>query len=386
MGFVSYKINLLLQTCKIQVALLRGKYLNKFETKNLVFTTKENIGITGVSSLHPIHTTFSFSTIKLFSLIDLLDNKPARFIANRTIGDLQILFGLEKILPSFDIVHTADPHYYFSYQAAILRKKELIPKLISTCWETIPFNNESTWVKKKIKKLAMKHTDYFICPTKRAKRALEKEGISSDKITVIPMGVNINKFCKKKNKHIKTILFVGRLVEEKGILDLYEVYKKINNSNLRLLIVGSGVLGNKLKQLIINDKLQKQVFIERSSYKEMPNVYNEADLVVVPSKTTKTWEEQFGMVAVEAMASGLPVIAYHSGALQEVIGKAGVLIEEGDEKGLVSAISRILNDDKLALRLGTIARERAENLYDCSKVKNQYKKLYESFCSGIDQK
>src|SRR3990167_9107146 len=339
MGFVSYKINLLLQTCMIQVALLRGKYLNKFETQNLVFTTKENIGITGVSSLHPIHTTFSFSTIKLFSLIDLLDNKPARFIANRTIGDLQILFGLEKILPSFDIVHTADPHYYFSYQAAILRKKEL-----------------------------------------------EKEGISSDKITVIPMGVNINKFCKKKNKHIKTILFVGRLVEEKGILDLYEVYKKINNSNLRLLIVGSGVLGNKLKQLIINDKLQKQVFIERSSYKEMPNVYNEADLVVVPSKTTKTWEEQFGMVAVEAMASGLPVIAYHSGALQEVIGKAGVLIEEGDEKGLVSAISRILNDDKLALRLGTIARERAENLYDCSKVKNQYKKLYESFCSGIDQK
>src|SRR3990167_6016181 len=334
MGFVSYKINLLLQTCMIQVALLRGKYLNKFETQNLVFTTKENIGITGVSSLHPIHTTFSFSTIKLFSLIDLLDNKPARFIANRTIGDLQILFGLEKILPSFDIVHTADPHYYFSYQAAILRKKELIPKLISTCWETIPFNNESTWVKKKI----------------------------------------------------KTILFVGRLVEEKGILDLYEVYKKINNSNLRLLIVGSGVLGNKLKQLIINDKLQKQVFIERSSYKEMPNVYNEADLVVVPSKTTKTWEEQFGMVAVEAMASGLPVIAYHSGALQEVIGKAGVLIEEGDEKGLVSAISRILNDDKLALRLGTIARERAENLYDCSKVKNQYKKLYESFCSGIDQK
>ena len=62
-----------------------------------------------------------------------------------------MLFGLDKLSNKFDVFHTADPHYYYSYQLAKLRKKNLIKTLIATSWETIPFNNESIGKKKLIK-------------------------------------------------------------------------------------------------------------------------------------------------------------------------------------------------------------------------------------------
>ena len=125
----------------IDVCFVRGKYLNNFEGQNYLFKQNE-IKFTAVSSLFPLNRHFPFSVKKLPSLADFpFFGREIKYLSNRLLGDLQILYGLENIANKFDIFHTADPHYYYSYQLAKLRKRNLIKKLIVTSWETIPFNN-----------------------------------------------------------------------------------------------------------------------------------------------------------------------------------------------------------------------------------------------------
>ena len=138
---------------KQRFALIRGAYLNNFEGQNYQFS------LVGYSSLFPLDSQVPFPLVKLPSIADMQRipflTIPIKIIANRTLGDSQILIGLEKHIVGCDIVHTADPHYYYSYQAALLKERKKIKKVVCTWWETIPFNNESTAAKKKIKKLRL---------------------------------------------------------------------------------------------------------------------------------------------------------------------------------------------------------------------------------------
>jgi glycosyltransferase involved in cell wall biosynthesis len=209
-----------------------------------------------------------------------------------------------------------------------------------------------------------------------------KEGVSNKDITIIPMGVDLSRFKPKKEKrkdNTHTILFVGRLVPEKGILDLIEAYLRIKKKNLRLKIVGDGPLKGEIEKRLNQEVLS-------CDYLEIHRLYQEADIMVIPSKTLPTWEEQYGMVAVEAMASGLSVVAYRSGALPLVLSKGALWVKEGNVAELAQVIKSLVDNSQLRSKLGTIARRLAEVQYDCIGVKNQYKKLYEDLSGRSYQK
>lgn len=344
----------------MKVALVRGGYLNNFEGQNYSNLGK-SVKLTAISSLKPLHSNFRFPVVKLPSLYDLAF---PTWLANRTFGDRQILFGLENAVKEFDIVHTADPHYYYSYQLAKLRKEKIIKRLISTSWETIPFNNESTQAKKRIKRFTMKYVDRFICYSERAKKCLLTEGVNSTKISVIRLGINLTTFSRKVHKVRKVgkvrILFVGRDVPEKGLSDLRAAIKQFDKStNIELLVAG------------------------RIPYEQMPNVYKLADIFVMPSKTTKTWEEQYGMVLLEAMASGLPVIAYKSGAIPELLGTAGILVPVGNVTMLAKELEKLITSTEKRRKLGRLARKRAEKLFDSRTFSLEVGKLYKQVYFSI---
>ena len=369
----------------MKISFVRGAYLNNFEGQNY------NLPIVGYSSLFPLDAQVPFPVVKLASIADLQRisylEKPIKFLANRTLGDSQILFGLEKHIVDSDIVHIADPHYYYSYQAACLRSQGKVKKLVCTWWETIPFNNEGTAAKRRIKEYTMKHVDLYITYCEKAKLCLEKEGVSPKKIQVVSLGINLKQF--RPLPRVKSsdfvILFVGRLVEEKGVMDLYSAFKTLikseNNSLLR--IIGSGPLEGTLRAMMLHDGLQNRIIIEKKMYTEMPEVYQQADVLCVPSKTTKTWEEQYGMVFVEAMASGLPIVSYNTGAISEVVGEAGLLTHEGDVARLETLIIRIIRERELGVKLGTIGRERAEDKFDAEQTKNKIYNLYKTLESKV---
>lgn len=405
----------------LKVAFVRGKYLNNFEGQNYIFPRKYGIQLTGISSLDPVHNNFPFPVIRLPSIVDYLGGRIVKAVANRLIGDSQILFGLENLKDKFDIFHTADPHYYYSYQLACLRAKKLIKKLIVTSWETIPFNNETVGRKKFIKYFVLKHADHFICYTEKAKKCLMEEGVEEKKIDVVRLGVDLNKFEDqnskiknkvKNNEDKSTILFVGRLVEEKGISDLYEVFKLlIENKDtlrvssyafglqksykngkdpllnqpqttlrvekIRLKIVGDGPLKRVFTKKIKNDGFDMSVMIGVNTYEEMPEIYRDVDILVLPSKHSKTWEEQYGMVLIEAMAAGLPIVAYDSGAIGEIIGQSGILVEEGNIGELFISIKRLIEAPDLGIKLGKMGRRRAEKYFDSKKTAYKIKSIYE---------
>jgi len=375
----------------IKVALVRGKYLNNFEGQNYIFD-KKKIAITGFSSLFPFHKKFPFPVVKLPSLVDLginrLMEKGIKYLTNRVLGDGQILFGLENYSRFFDIFDTADPHYFYSYQLAKLKAKNLIKKLMVTYCETIPFNNESVAKKRFIKYFTLKWADLVICHSQKSKEALIREGVDLKKIKILKLGVDLKKFKAKKRKKKNDkknfeILFVGRLVKEKGIIDLYQAFKEIKKGKdkikdkITLRVVGDGDLKKYLIERIKDDQLEKEVKIESRVYEKMPEVYQQADLLVVPSKTTRTWEEQYGMVLIEGMASGLPIIAYESGAIGENLGQGGIKIKEGDIRGLIEAIVFLIKDEKMRLKLGKMGKERAKKYFDAAKTALKLEKIYE---------
>lgn len=367
---------------QMKISFIRGAYLNNFEGQNYDFGMMKDFDFCGYSSLFPLDPHVPFPLVRLLSIADIpFFTKPIRFVCNRTLGDAQLLFGLERYVNSSDIVHTADPHYYYSYQSASLRKKGMIKKLITTWWETIPFNNEGTPAKKRIKKLGMQYTDLFLCYTKRAKQCLLDEGVDAGKIAVVPLGVDLTRFSPAVAKNtVPTILFVGRLVEEKGVNDLYEAFLDIHKQGImaHLKIVGSGPLEKQLQDRINEDGLEGLVTIEKRSYEEMPAVYRQSDIFCVPSKKTKSWEEQYGMVFVEAMASGLPIVTYRTGAIPEVVGECGLFAD--DAKSLKAQLVKVIKEKELGVKLGTMGRERAADRYDAKKTALEIAKLYTTLC------
>ncbi|PIY72046.1 hypothetical protein COY87_03040 [Candidatus Roizmanbacteria bacterium CG_4_10_14_0_8_um_filter_33_9] len=380
----------------IKIALIRGAFLNNFEGQN--YNVKELKGcklqVTGVGSIKTIHQNLLFKVIRLPSLSDYnVIGRCGRAIANRTIGDIQNLFGLEKYASQFDIFHTADPHYHYSFQLAKLRKENKIKKLVVTSWETIPHNNETVSKKKNNKYFVIKYTDHFICHTEKAKRCLIQEGVTENKISVIRLGVDLQKFqnpnsksqtnSKFQNSNKIQILFVGRLVKEKGIWDVYEVYKRIQNlkiksQNITLRFVGEGSEKNKLLERIKKDNLENKVSVISKTYDEIPEEYRKADIFIAPSKKTLTWEEQYGMVFIEAMATRLPIITYDTGAIKEIVGDAGIFCKENDISCLFRSLNLLIFHKNERLKIGTIGKERVRNMFDCKKTT---KKLKEMYCS-----
>jgi glycosyltransferase involved in cell wall biosynthesis len=153
--------------------------------------------------------------------------------------------------------------------------------------------------------------------------------------------------------------FVGRLAREKGIMDLIEAFRSIGKSTAFLAIWGSGPLAREAELCIQREGIHGRYF-GPLGLREVASAYQACDVIAVPSRTTGSLKEQFGRVVVEAMLTGVAVVAYGTGAIPEVAGDEAVLLEEGDIAGLSKAIRRLAEDR--AFREEVAARGRARAL------------------------
>ncbi len=138
--------------------------------------------------------------------------------------------------------------------------------------------------------------------------------------------------------------YVGRLESHKGVDRL--VAAVAETPGVELEVVGDGPERARLEALSTSSGVTRRVgFAGFSEQGELADVYRRFDAVVaVPSLVTPSWIEQFGRVAVEAMASGVVVVASRSGALPEVVGDAGLLVEPGDTAALAKALGELRDD------------------------------------------
>jgi glycosyltransferase involved in cell wall biosynthesis len=106
---------------------------------------------------------------------------------------------------------------------------------------------------------------------------------------------------------------------------------------------------------------------------DLPAVYRSFDVVVVPSLNTPSWLEQFCRVAVEAMASGVPIVASSSGALPEVVGDGGVFVPPADVTALRDALESLASDPVRRVALGRAGRARSQRFAWSSVVETQHR-------------
>lgn len=205
---------------------------------------------------------------------------------------------------------------------------------------------------KKLKSRCLKNAKKITVVSKALEEKVKK--LAPDvEVQVLSMGCDTSKFGKIHHKDNyfqqngkKVVLFVGRLAEIKGVTYLIEAMK---NVDAKLVIVGNGPLRKELERQA-EEQEDKIVFLDSKSHAELPEIYASADLFVGPSVTAKDGaKEGLGLVFLEAMASGIPVIGSNSGGIPEIIkdGVNGFLVEERDSINLAKRINEILKSEEL---------------------------------------
>ena len=167
-------------------------------------------------------------------------------------------------------------------------------------------------------------------------------------IDVVPLGYDDALFVPGKqcgDQELVLALF-GRLVPEKGLIDAVRVLARVNESRAaRLVVRGSGpdeIAGRELaSRLGVADRVEISKW---APPEELAKIYRTAHFLLIPSRPTSTWVEQFGRVIVEAQASGAIVLGYDSGAIREVGGPAAALVAPGDTEALAERLLLLLSD------------------------------------------
>ena len=321
-----------------------------------------------VSFLRPRRNAYDTSALSL----EQRDVRTLRDLVPgpRVLGDaLTSLLGdrhldADRALADVDIVHAAELSYWFTADLA-RRKRQHGFRLVVTVWETIPmgaaFRNPAA---RRYRETVLQEADVFVAATDRARKALLLEGVEDERIRVSHPGVDRARFAPDPGRPRPTehlILSPGRMVWEKGHQDVIRAMAALHKGLVplpagvrppRLLIVGNGPererLATHAAELGVGHAVELRAFVP---YAQMPELFASASAMVLASLPLAAgavtpfgvprgfWEEQFGMVLAEAMASGLDVFAGRSGAIPEVLGGAGTLVMPGDWFAIAEALA-----------------------------------------------
>ncbi len=167
--------------------------------------------------------------------------------------------------------------------------------------------------------------------------------------------------------------YIGRLVPEKGVDLLADALAPLDAS---LLVVGEGPARRDLERRVAAWPGSKAAFAGAVDHADIPDYLAFLDALVLPSRTTPAWAEQFGHVLVEAMAAGVPIVGSSSGAIPEVIGDAGLIFPEGDVEALRRQLQTLLTDESLRKTLIDRGHERVRTSYSNAVIATIQREIY----------
>jgi glycosyltransferase involved in cell wall biosynthesis len=183
--------------------------------------------------------------------------------------------------------------------------------------------------------------------------------------------------CKKilhLNPQERIILYVGKFHPYKDPITLVKSFGVIakKQNKIRLILVGLGKLRSHILKLAKNLQVSDKLSIRSQlGSDELALLYRAADVFVLPSIN-----EAFGIVILEAMASGSPCIVSNSGACPEIVQDCGLIFEQGNHRDLAEKILKVLEDNNLAQTLALKGYERVRKVFSWEKATAQYERLY----------
>lgn len=283
---------------------------------------------------------------------------------------------VEKLLPSLklDVIHSHHP--FLLGHAAARRADELKLPLVFTFHTRyqdyshyIPI--EQKMVKRQIIQAIsdyMRRCQHIVVPSESMRRLLAEEYGVTKQVTTVPTGINLEPYCKADRQTVRqergwgedtVIISIGRLAQEKNWLTLLkatvQVMKKYER--VRLVLVGEGDERKSLEKYTCNAGVADRVeFTGRLSFSEVPGYLKAADLFCFASVT-----ETQGLVTMEALAAGLPVVAVDATGTRDMVthNQEG-LLTANDSQALAQAIEQVLGDEMLLQRFKQAAERKAK--------------------------
>ncbi len=268
-----------------------------------------------------------------------------------------------------DIIHG---HYLFPAGAAAVEigKKYGIKTYVTAHGsDMFELYKKQSFMRNPIKKV-LKNADKIFAVSNALKDEILSTKIKgiTDKTSIYWNSVDTEKFKEINNKNKKnkpTVMFIGNLIKRKNIPTILNAKKKCK-TDFNLVIVGNGPLYKDLQKKVKNENIEGVIFM--GAKKNLENIIPTADLVILPS-----FSESFGLVLIESLACGVPVIGSNVGGIKEIITpNVGLLIDPNNASSLSKAIDKILSDKKLYNKFKSNARKRA---LDFSEVKIPYEEL-----------
>ena len=379
-----------------RVAFVRGPTLNRAELR-IVEPLQDRFAITLVGSRLD-HLTCGTAFVATPCLATFCDRLPKvrrvyRDSLQYLLGDPTYLWGLDAVVRRHDVVDVAETYNMYSYQAARLCLQHGKPLLV-TVYENTPFFREENPRTARLKAFVRAHASHFIARTQQIKASLIAEGIAKEKIEVIYSAVDVDTFRPGTpdpqlmadlglSPDDVVMVFVGRLVWEKGVGDLLRALRCLpstpgtKTNRVKLLIVGDGPekarLAHLTRALGIDDQV---VFAGSHRFDRMPDIYRLADWLVLGSKPYPRGQEQEPRVVREAMACGKPVLATACGGIAEVVGEAGLIVPPADHPAMAAAMLELLECPARRAEFAQRARDRALRDFDARELSEQLGRAY----------
>ena len=259
------------------------------------------------------------------------------------------------------IYHTSYP-YWNDDSMAPMQYGALMP-IMKKIWKSFLFNRVSK----------------IVTVTRKTKETFVQKWHPDKPVYQIYHSVDIEKFSKalpSKKKRPIALLFVGKLIREKGIEILIELIEKIDSEKYHLTIVGDGPLRKLLKETFRKPNVTYHGWVENRS--RLADIYTQHHILLNPSLRTRGWEELFGIVNIEAMAAGLiPIASNHVGP-SEIIddGVDGFLVEEGNVEQIIEKLTRLEQDDDLFKRMQKNARRKVKQ-FGLESIAEKWEKVFD---------
>jgi len=290
----------------------------------------------------------------------------------------------------FDVIHAHD--WLVTYAAKSLKNAYDIP-IVATIHateagrnsgihdETQRYINDTEWL------LTYEATEVIVNSNYMKNEIQRLFGLPFDKINVIPNGINLSNFTGIERDYDfrrqyamdneKIILYVGRLVYEKGVQHLIAAMPKIlsNYNDAKLIIAGRGGMMDELRaeasNLGLNDKIY---FTGYLNSKQVQKMYKCADVAVFPSTY-----EPFGIVALEAMLAGVPTVVSDVGGLDEIVthGVDGMKSYAGNANSIADSVTALLYDHQLATNVSKKAKQKVKEQFNWEKIAQDTHFTYE---------
>ncbi len=300
----------------------------------------------------------------------------------------------------YPLIHT---NYWMSAWVGLQVKQSQNVQLIHTYhslgavkYQAVPNIPEIAATRLAVERQILEQAQCIVATSPQEQEVLRRLVSQAGHIEVIPCGTDIENFQAIPKPEARTelgfqpdaqiVLYVGRFDQRKGIETLVRAFAQIKNnatngSNLRLVIVGGseagqsdGIERERIGAIVETLGLtENTLFAGRVGHDRLPLYYTAADVCVIPSHY-----EPFGLVAIEAMACGTPVVASDVGGLKFTVvpEETGLLVPPQNVESFAGAIDRVLSDDLWARKLRKRASERVQQNFSWSGVAAQLSDLY----------